>query len=170
METAITALIVAGILILAILGLSFHAISVQATISENTRTALASDGERARTNLTVLDAATAPDGSYVQVTLKNTGSTRLSDFSEWDVFLQYWDGTVEQLNWYAYGVAQNQWNEIIYQDAATLAPEVIEPGILNPGEEIVVTVNIAPPVAAGTTNLAAISTPNGVTASAIFTH
>lgn len=170
METAITALIIVGILIVAILGISSHALSVQTTISEDSQLALQTEGERARTNLSVTGAEAVPDGSSVQVTLKNTGSTRLSDFNTWDVFLQYSDGQALQLNWYAYGVSENQWNERIFQDASTQAPEVIEPGILNPGEEMQVTINITPPVATDTTDLVTITTPNGVTTSAAFTH
>jgi len=170
METAITALIVIGILIVAILGLSSQALSAQTSISQNTQLLLQQEGERARTNLGVIGAAASPDGSSVQMTLKNSGSSRIYDFTQWDVFLQYSDGETQQVNWYGYGVEANQWNEIIYQDAATLAPEVIEPGILNPGEEIVVTVNISPPVGTGTTNQVTIATSNGITASAVFTH
>ncbi len=170
METAITALIVVGIMIVAILGISSHALSAQTSVSQSTQLLLQSEGERARTNLNAINVAAAPDGSSVQLTLKNTGSTRLGDFTQWDVFLQYSDGQTQQVNWYGYGVAANQWNAIIYQDAATQSPEVVEPGILNPGEEIVVTVNISPPVATGTTNLVTVTTANGVTASAVFTH
>jgi hypothetical protein len=47
---------------------------------------------------------------------------------------------------------------------------VIEPGIFDPGEEIVITVKVSPSVGAGTTNLAVIATPNGITASTVFTN
>ncbi len=170
MDSAITAIIVIGILILAVAGLSSFALSSQAAISESNREMQARLGERTQTNLAPLTAVTTPMGDYVQVTLKNTGNIKLSDFSQWDVILQYSDGTNTQIKWYAYGSGVNQWAQQIYQTTTPPTAEAFEPGILNPGEEIVITVNVSPTVGTGTTNLATIATPNGITAATIFTH
>jgi flagellar protein FlaF len=163
METAITALIVIGVMVLAILGLSNYSLSAQAAISGSSRAMQEREGERARTNLTVLGAATSEQGDYVQVTLKNSGLTKLADFEKWDMILEYSDGLDRQIRWYPYGGDVNQWSQQI-------SPEVFDPGILNPGEEMVMTVRVSPPVATSTTNLATITTPNGITASTVFTH
>jgi len=48
------------------------------------------------------------------------------------------------------------------------APEVFEQGILNPDEEVVIEINIYPPVKIGTTGRAIVATPNGVSASILF--
>jgi len=58
----------------------------------------------------------------------------------------------------------------LYQDAATAEREHFEPGILNPGEEIVVRLRALPPVGPNTTNRAAISPANGVGTSILFTR
>jgi hypothetical protein len=170
METAITSLIIFGILILAFLGLSTRTILTQANLTESSRVMLELHGERARTGLTVLNTAVLSGGGLVQVTLKNTGSTRLMDFEDWDVIVEYSDGGSQKLDWYSYGVAANQWNAHIYQVAATNAPEVFEPGILNPGEEVVVSVNLDPPVATSTTNALIVTTPTGITTTTSFTY
>ncbi len=170
METAITALIVIGVMVLSIIGISNRALSAQAVISESSRVMQEREGERLRTNLSTLGVTTADDGSSVQVTLRNTGMTKLMDLPKWDVILQYADGGSGQVKWYPYGVAVNEWNHRIYQNASSQVPEVVEPGILNPGEELLITVNVSPPVAPNSTNLATITTPNGVTVTAVFTH
>ena len=77
------------------------------------------------------------------------------------------DASGEHAAWYGYPA---QWSRQIYQTASPPTPEVIDPGILNPGEELVLQVNLTPAVGAGTTNLAAVSAPNGVTASIVFTR
>lgn len=170
MESAITALIVIGILILAVVGLSSYALSTQAAVSESNREMQARLGERTQTNLAPLTAVTTPLGDYVQITLKNSGNSKLMDFAQWDVILQYSDGTDTQIKWFGYGSDVNQWSEQIYQTTTPPTAEAFEPGILNPGEQVVITVRVSPAVGAGTTNLATIATPNGITASVIFTH
>jgi hypothetical protein len=56
----------------------------------------------------------------------------------------------------------------IYVDADAMTPEVFEPGILNPDEEMVVQIKVSPSVAMTTTNLVTLNTLNGISASAHF--
>lgn len=170
MENVISALIVIALLVLAIVGLSQVSISSQASIAKSSGLMQERTGDRARTNITPLSAQTASLGSQVLVTLKNIGSTKLADFDEWDVILQYSDGTNNWAKWYPNGNGTNQWSETIYLNASSQTAEVIEPGIFNPGEEMVLTVVVSPTVGTGTTNLAVITTPNGISASTVFTN
>jgi flagellar protein FlaF len=174
METVISALIVIALLILAIVGLSQVSISSQASIAESAGLMQERTGDRARTNLMSLGAqTTALDDTTdaVQVTLKNSGSTKLSDLVQWDVILQYTDSTGNPAaKWYPSGSGTNQWSAAIYSNASSQTPEVIEPGIFDPGEEMVITVKVSPSVGTSTTNLAVITTPNGITASTVFTN
>jgi hypothetical protein len=170
MDTVITAVIIVALLVLTILGLAQSSLSAQASIAQSSGAMQARAGERARTNLTALGGQTTPLGDYVQITVKNSGSTKLSSFSQWDVILQYSDGANSQIKWYPYGNAVNQWNQQIYQTATPPLAEVFEPGILNPGEEMIITVSVSPKVGTGTTNMAVVSTPNGITASTVYTH
>lgn len=168
METAITALIVIGILILAVLGLSEHSLTAQATLAEASRLLEERVGDRARTDLTPLAATTTVLGDYVQVTLKNSGDTKLADFDQWDVILQYTDELGGyHVAWYAY---PTDWTQQLFQTVTPPAAEVFESGIFNPGEEIMLQVRVSPSVGTGTTNLATVGTPNGITATAVFTR
>lgn len=166
METAITALIIIAVLMLSVFSLSERSLSAQATIAESSRQMQERVGERARTSLVTIGARTINSGNNVEVTLRNAGQTKLADFDRWDVLLQYTDAASGyHVDWYA----TNKWTRQIYLSTTPLAPEVFEPDILNPGEEVVVTVNVAPAVGAGTANLATIVTSNGIRASAVFT-
>lgn len=169
-----SALIIIALLILAIVGLAQVSISSQASIAQSAGLMQERTGDRARTIIASLSAQTSAldeTTDAVQVTLKNSGSTKLSDWAQWDVILQYTSGSNNPtVKWYPAGDGTNQWDATIYSNASTLNPEVIEPGIFNPGEEMVITVKVSPPVGAGTTNLAVIATPNGITASTVFTN
>lgn len=169
METAITALIVISVLLLSIMALSERSLSAQATISASSGAMQERIGERARTSLVPVGATTAPGGDYVEVTLRNTGSTKLADFERWDVILQYTDGAGGyHVTWYPYPV---KWTRSIYSNAGAGVSEVMEPDILNPEEEMVVSVNVSPyMVGMGTTNWATIAAPNGISATTVFTH
>lgn len=171
METAITTVILIALLIVSVVGLSQFALSAQATVADSSRQMQERVGERARTSITPLSANTTALGDSVQLTLKNAGSTKLADFDQWDVILQYSDGTNQQIRWYPNGAGLNQWQVTgIYQSTSPSVPEVVDPSIFDPGEEMVITVSVSPTVAASTTNLATVATPNGITASTVFTH
>jgi archaeal flagellar protein FlaF len=169
-ETAITSAILITVLLLAVVGLSGHVFSTQAAISEASMAMQQREADRLRTGLTAEGATTSGTGDYVQLTLRNTGSTKLTHFENWDVILRYSDGANTVASWYSYGTGANQWQEQLYTTTSPPAPEVIEPGIFNPGEEMVITVNVSPAVGAGTTDQVTVSAPNGVTASTVFTH
>jgi len=125
--------------------------------------------ERARTDLSPVDAQTTDGGAYVEVTLRNDGDTRLADFDQWDVILEY-DGSdaLHYIEWCPYvepglfGLWQNKWTHYFSSD-------VFDPDILNPGEEVMIRISVDPLVKGNTTKQATIATPNGITASTVFT-
>jgi hypothetical protein len=170
METAITALLVIGVMMLAVLGISDRALTAQATLSDTTRIVQESVSERVRTIITPTNVVADPDGLLVQITLKNSGTTRLADFAYWDVFVEYAGDMSEQVNWIPPGTDVNQWSASIYQDANASVPETFDPNLLNPGEDLVITVNVSPPIAAGSTDRITVVTPNGIAVSATFTR
>ena len=168
METAFSGLIVIGVMILSIVGLSERSFSTQAHLNEVSRLELERSGDRARTSLMPLTSASSPFGDSLSLTFKNAGATRLAQFDRWDVILQYTDGGGNyHVNWYASGTG---WTPQIYQSVSPPMPERFDPGILNPGEILLIQVNLSPPAGAGTINLATVGTPSGITASTVFTR
>lgn len=56
----------------------------------------------------------------------------------------------------------------IYRDAPTLLEEVLDPGVLNPGEELILRMTPDPAVVADTYDRIIIGTPNGALVQVIF--
>lgn len=118
------------------------------------------------TNLTLVPGSPSP----LQIVLKNTGQSKTADYEKWDVIVQYYDEAnqyhVEWLPYSAGGAQTNEWGVgwIHLNDE----PEKFEPGVLNPGEQIMIDTQLDPPVGPGTTNMVVVSTPSGVTCSTYF--
>lgn len=165
METVIPASIVVALVLLAALTISERALTAQEAVSETWREVQERVGERARTDISPAGAETTNGGARVEITLRNDGDTKLADFDRWDVILQYESGDVR---WYPYDSGLELWEvEGIYSEGAG---EVFDPDILNPGEEIVIWVHtLLNPAPAGI-HRAIIATPNGITASTVFTN
>lgn len=127
---------------------------------------------RANTAVVPTDVAVMNGGSVVEVTLKNSGSSRVTDFDHWDVMFQYYDNSDDYyISWYPFasgGNPNNKWQvEGIYVDAASSTAEVFEPGILNPSEEIVIRLRVSPSIGSNTINMISIGTTEGITTSTL---
>jgi len=124
-----------------------------------------------RTEITPVDAVCTlqfgPD--LVEITVENTGQTKITDFQDWDLIVQYYDsGGAYHVEWLPYtGTAATYEWEVAWIHLNG-SPEIYDPGVLNPGEQMLIRTYLFPSVGAGTTNLAVISTPSGVTASTYF--
>jgi hypothetical protein len=122
-----------------------------------------------RTEIIPLDAS-VPSGNTLEITLENSGQTRLADFDKWDIIVQYYDGTgAYHIIWLPYTqdtLGDNEWE--IAWIRYNGAPEIFEPNVLNPKEQMLVRAQLNPAVGAGTTNMAVVATPNGITASTYF--
>ena len=151
MESAIPALIILTLLILLSLTLAEQILLSHQVAAESWLVMEERQLDRSQTRISVTDA-TAPSGAQVRVLVRNDGQTKLADFDEWDVILRA-DNTAE---WYAY---PTDWTVEI--------DEGIELDILNPGETMTVTLY---PDSVGSDNLVVLTTPNGVSASQVFTH
>jgi hypothetical protein len=131
-------------------------------------------GEVIRTDLSLLSARqTGIDN--IGVTLRNSGQIKLASFNKWDAIVQYYDSNQTYFTkWLPYTegtLGDNEWQKTgIYLDAGDNTPEVFEPGILNPGEEMMIKVKLNPPPRDGTTVNTIIVTPNGIRDSISFVY
>ncbi len=122
-----------------------------------------------RTELTPLSTS-LPMGNTLDIILENSGQTRLADYDNWDVIVQYYDDSgIYHILWLPYTediLGDNEWQVAwIHLDGTD---EVYEPNILNPREQIKIRAQLNPAPGAGTTNMAVVATPNGITASTYF--
>jgi hypothetical protein len=114
--------------------------------------------------------ASQPAPNILEVTMENSGQTKLADFDKWDVIVQYYDSTGTYYSkWLPYTeetLGDNEWEVAwIRLDGAA---EVFEPNVLNPKEQIQIRAQLSPSVGAGTTNMVVVATPNGIPVSAYF--
>ena len=174
MESALASIILIIALLFGVLTFSDAYFATQDVLLVATQEMTARNQEQTHTALTLIAAATKNAGANVELTFRNTGSAKLADFEQWDVVVQYY--TVQDdylIKWIPYAESanpgDNKWGVGgIYLTAATLTPEVYEPGILNPGEELVMRLKLFPIVGTKTTNLVTIAVANGVSQAAIF--
>lgn len=123
-----------------------------------------------RTALTPVGANVSA-GSHVEVVLQNTGQTKMADFNKWDVIVQYYDSSSDyDVKWlpYATNGSANTW-KVGWIMLGNL-PEQFEPGVLNPGERIMLDASLNPSIGANTTNMVTISTPGGITCTTYFSR
>ncbi len=125
-----------------------------------------------RTELTPVSTSVslAAGADPLEVVLENTGQTKIADFEKWDIIVQYFDeGGNYRVQWLPYVPGTTDpyewdvgWIKLNGQ------AEVFEPGVLNPGEQIMLKTSLDPSVGVNTTNMVVISTPSGVTCSTYF--
>ncbi len=122
------------------------------------------EGEVTRTGLEAKRAALLSWGDLLRVTVTNTGQTKLASFEKWDLIAHYSDaGGVFHTEWLPYttgNLSDNQWRKARIGLSGPL--EFFEPGIVNPGEELVMLARLSPLPADNTTGQITIATPNGV--------
>ena len=113
------------------------------------------------------------EASTVDITISNIGDEPLGKFEDWNVIFELQDSSSLDFAYLTYtenaSPSANEWTVTgIYMDASALTAEVVDPMVLNPGEEMIVRANPSPSVVAGYYDRATFSTPNGVTAKVIF--
>ena len=167
METSIPAAVVAAILMVSAVVLARSGYQSFDGLNQAWRTMEARAGEQARTELTITDVRRISSGLYLDVDLRNDGDTRVADFSRMDLVLEYTGtgvGTV--ISWIPYTtgpLADNTWT------VQSIVDDTFDPGILNPGETMLMRIQLNPPVAEPSTNRITIATELGVTVSTTFT-
>ena len=129
--------------------------------------------KRSNTGIAGPFGLTVTEASTVDIIITNIGDEPLSSFEDWDVIFELQDSSSLNFAYLAYtesaSPAANEWTVSgIYRDASALLAEVVDPNVLNPGEEMIIRANPSPSVVAGRYERATFSTPNGVTAKVIF--
>jgi flagellar protein FlaF len=134
----------------------------------------------------------------VRITLWNEGPTATARFADWDVIVQYYTkreeggkgkeeeeggkGKEEEgeggrqgeyvTRWLPYvedHPSDNEWTvKGIYRDAQARSPEVVGPGILDPGEEMILELKVKPDIKKNTINWVTIAPSNAIPLSVYF--
>jgi archaellum component FlaF (FlaF/FlaG flagellin family) len=167
MENVLAAVIIIFILLFGTLTLSSAFLSAQEIVYDAWEDANGRSEVLSNTNISLQDIEILSSGSVIEVTLRNTGTVKLADFDDWDVFADYFDGSATP-EYYSVrlpydGETTSKWlNAGIFINAEDEITEGFEPNILNPAEELVLQVLVSPAVGAGQMAQVTVSTPNGV--------
>lgn len=177
METVLPGFILVFVILFAALTLSGAAIQMQDTLGTSWQAMQDRLNAQASTQLSVVGTEITDGGNAVNFAVRNSGTVKLMDFSRWDVFVEYFDEAdpvsyhILRLDYAVESPASNQWAVAgIYQDAANDAPEVFEPHVFNPGETVVLTLQLAPQIGHGTAYQVSLTTGSGFTASSTYTR
>lgn len=166
MENGLPALMVAAIMMLATVLMARGGFLGADAIGQSLRESEARYAEQNRTGLTVTGTSIDGAGANVTITVRNDGQTPVADFAGMDVVVQFFDELGGRHDtWIAYtsgALASNTWTASNFQN------DVFDPGILNAGESMDITIRLNPVVGAGTTNRAVIGTERGVTVETYF--
>ena len=172
MSNVLGTLFMAVLLLVGVAVIAQSALSALGNLSDAWKQMEARSSEISRTEFASVSTSHNPPN--VDVTVSNTGKLPLHSFADWDVVAEYYetDGTYHQV-WLPYTTAavpgENQWTVTgVYLDAGASIPEVFQPGILDPGEEMVIRVNMTPAADTAVTNQVIIGTPNGISLSIPF--
>jgi hypothetical protein len=121
------------------------------------------EGEIARTRLDILRAEYLSWADLLRVTVENVGQTKLACFDKWDLIVRYSDGGSFHTLWLPYttgGLHDDEWQKARIGLNGPL--EYFEPGILNPGEELVMLAKLGPLPGDNTTGELTVVSPNGI--------
>jgi hypothetical protein len=122
------------------------------------------EGDIMRTDIDLVRAAQLSWGDDLRITVKNIGQTKLASYDKWDLIATYEtsDSTMHS-TWLPYTTSPLTDNEWIKARIGLDGPyEYFEPGILNPGEEMVILAKLTPPSDNTATGDISLAAPNGV--------
>ncbi len=173
MHVVITYLLTAFIILIVVLTFGKEMIATFGEVTDAWTTAQARHEDIAGTRLSAPVGLTVNPGTTVDITLTNEGKLALTRFADWDVIFEIQEGSGVTLAYLDYTTdanpAQGQWTvRGIYLDADALTPEILDPGVLNPGEEMVVRAELSSTMLGSTYHRATFVTPNGVITGVMF--
>ena len=160
-----------GTIVLAVTGLLFFNLSMESYASWSSAfdEKFERMEERLGTQILITSATVSPQGAVVTVTVQNAGVMSVGDFEDMDVLVAYTDindtGVLDRLK-YLNGAtpSANEWG------VTSINPDVLDPGILNPGEKATLTLILWPSVKLETSGAVLLATGNGTRSSTVFTY
>jgi hypothetical protein len=162
MTTTVVCIICIALIVVGCMTLSNGILTSADTAALSSQQLSVREGEMMRTKLAGVSAnLTASD--TLQAVIENTGQTKLASYAKWDFIVQYYDaGDNYYVKWLPYhpgSPGDNEWqNTGLYYNGQ---PEVFEPGILNPQEQLGLEAILNPAAGYRAIDLT-IATPNGV--------
>lgn len=175
MESVVAAFIMIFLSMFSVLTLASSVISSHDNFQAEMRAMDTRLTAQSRTRLSQINARTVNGGTVIQTTYLNDGGEKIADFDSWDVIVQYYDTDTPSnyfMTWLPYmesSPATNEWTiKGIYADAERELTEIYDPGILNPGEQLVIEAYLPHTVAPASQVQVTLAVDNGMNLSGVF--
>ncbi len=169
METIFVSIVSVALILISSITMTASSIRSTNKLADSIKQMEARTLEIRRTDISAAPPAFYTGGS-IDITVVNEGQISLTDFSKWDVIFQFQDGDVVYLP-YSEDVpaGNNHWVVAgIYRPGGL--PEVFDTGILDPGEQMTLSILVDPEIEVAETCRITISTHNGIQAQAQVTR
>ena len=178
MSNLITGLVAIALIMMVLLTLTNASLASMTAITLSWDEMTGRTGDRQRTELELITSDIVGSGTDIDISLRNKGQTALREYSTWVVVIKYHstasnlDPKIVQMAYTTSATPSNgQWTvRGIYLNSTTLESEVYEPNVFNPGEEMIVRLNVTPAIPTGTDNQVTLGVTNGVALAAPFSR
>lgn len=173
MHVAIIFLFTSSLIIAVVMAFGEDMIDTYSTLTNRWDTLNGEWEERSNTQINAESGGTVTEGLSISMIVRNTGRVALEKFGDWDVILEVPRDPEQGIYYLSYTtddhLCPNEWFvKGTYRDASSSTPETVGPGMLDPGEEMVIQALPRIQVEAGTYVRATVMTPNGIGAQLIL--
>lgn len=165
MDSILPALLAVAILVLASLMLGRSSFTSIRVVTDAWQDAEERSVERVRSDITITSITTS--GSTVNVTVRNNGATPVVDFSRMDLVVQYSSGSSNYTKYLDYTTESSPQPADTWR-VVSINNDVIDPRILNTGENMSIQIELSPAPGSGSHWLQ-VTTELGISASLFFT-
>lgn len=177
MTNAIVAAVAIALILGATLILTNAALTSASQLSVSWDDMIRRKGDIARAEMTLITADILATSTDIDISVRNSGQTAMTNFPDWDLTIRYYassnniDLNISYLTYATSTPATGEWTvQEIYADYSELDTEIYEPDVFNPGEEMLLKVNITPAIPTNTDNVVIIGADNGISLPATFSR
>lgn len=170
MESALVSLFSVALLIITTITMMITSMQSAANISDAWQNINAQMEETLQTSVDVKLPVDYYGGNLLLQVL-NTGQKALTSFKEWDIIIEYEDGSSNYINYTELETPDyNEWTINGIYITSSGVEEAFDPEILNAEEHMVININMYPQISLGETVRVTVSTPGGVTSQCLITQ
>lgn len=178
MEQIVVAILLIFLLLFGVLTLTNAFIQAQSSLEISWEDMNSRASAIGNTSVSPVEMRIFNAGGEIEVTIRNSGATKLADFDRWDVFTEYYEDSagdpiyhLARLAYQDASPASNEWTEAaLYVNKESDIGESYDPNIFNPGEEMTLQLLVSPAIGVGQSARVTVTTVNGITTSLVATR
>ncbi len=162
MESILITIVSLALIVISTVTMTMNTLSSAAKLSESWKDMQARAVQVQKTAIVSVPPKAYAGGSIL-LAVKNEGQVNVSDFARWDVIVEDLDNGTRYLAYSSiYPPTDNQW-AIQGMFISDTVPEAFDIGVLNPGEQMSIALNLNPQPPSGQPIKITVATGDGVT-------